>query len=185
MWWDLCDRFCHSMMLKAVEEGSIAPNLRQSCAKYIGTLTKKNKNWFMNLKCLPCLQNQCWVSIWWLWVLGTQIWDNLNFLKKFEKFNFFEKNWNETFLPAPHPPVSMLAISEVQDTLRPTLIMGGGVFHFFINCPKYFAHDCLSFGPKAGILQSPIMAFWCPDFVEICFMHGQRAWKRHSMRSAT
>ena len=72
LWWDLCDRFCHIMMLKAVKEGSNAPNLR-----------------------------------------------------------------------------------------------------------------CLSFGPKAAILRSPIEAFWCPDFVEIRYMHGQRAWKRHSLRSAT
>ena len=51
-------------------------------------------------------------------------------------------------LLAPLPPVSMLVISCVQDPIRPTLITGGGVFHFFINCPKYFAHDCLSFCSK-------------------------------------
>ena len=104
LWWDLCDRLCHIMVLKAVGEGSIAPNLRQSCAKYIGTLTKKNKNWFYGLKMPPYPQNQCWVFIWWLWVLGTQIWDNLNFLKKkIKNLIFLKKNEMKLFCLPPTP----------------------------------------------------------------------------------
>ena len=104
LWWDLCDRFCHITMLKAVKEGSNAPNLRQSCAKYIGTPTKIINKRIIDVK-MPPLSPKSMLSVS-MGALG--VWysnsKNLIFLQFFfEKFKFLKRLKCKFFCLPPLP----------------------------------------------------------------------------------
>ena len=109
----------------------------------------------------------------------------LNFLKKNEKIKFLKKNLNVSFLPPPLPPWSMLDIIWSPGHPLTNIDYGGRGFPIFWACPKYYAHDCLSFCSKTDILLSLYKVFWCSDEVQIWYIHGQSPWKQHLMRWIT
>ena len=118
----------------------------------------------MNLKCLPCPQNQCWVSIWWLWVLGTQIWDNLNFFKKFEKFKFFEKKMKCNFFACPPPP--SINVGHIRGPGHPTTNIdnGGRGFSFFHQLSQIFCTWLSEFWPKSWYFAKSNKGLLMPRF---------------------